>query len=492
MTQDRPDRILRAGDTCWTIARADRAAVIIDAADYFATVRAAIRKARHSVLLIGWDFDTRLALDRPDDDAGVPNTLGKLLDWAVRQQPGLQIHVLRWNLGAINALGRGTTPLAILDWMTDDRIHFKLDAAHPAGSAHHQKIVVIDDALAFCGGIDMTGDRWDTREHLDRHPLRVRPTTRRPYPPWHDVSTAVDGRAAQALGELARERWRRATGETLTPPTPTEVWPDGLTPLFRDVDVAIARTAPEHEGRPGVHEIEALYLQAIRSVRHTLYIESQYFASRTIADAMAERLSEPDGPEIVLVNPEAAQGWLEEEVMGASRAMLLDRIARADRHGRFRLYTPVTAKGQPIYVHAKVMVVDDRLLKIGSSNLNNRSMGFDTECDLALETAPDMAEDHAVRASILSLRNDLVSEHLGVTQDALEASIKRWNGSLLRAIEDLRSSGRSLRPFKAPDITEAERALFEENALLDPERPASRWQGARRRLSGWVPWGRNG
>ncbi|WP_347919250.1 phospholipase D-like domain-containing protein [Paracoccus marcusii] len=492
MTDDRPDRMLRAGETCWAIARAGRVAVIIDAADYFATVRDAIQKARHSVLLIGWDFDTRIALDRPDDDAQVPNTLGKLLDWAIETTPGLQIHVLRWNLGAINALGRGTTPLAILDWMTDDRIHFKLDAAHPAGSAHHQKIVVIDDALAFCGGIDMTGDRWDTREHLDTHPHRVRPTTRRPYPPWHDVSTAMDGPAAKALGELARERWRRATGETLTPPTPTDVWPDGLTPLFHDVDVAIARTAPEYDGRPGVHEIEALYLEAIRSAHRTLYIESQYFASRTIADAMAMRLAEPDGPEIVLVNPEAAQGWLEEEVMGSSRAMLLDRIAAADRHGRFCLYTPVTEKGQPIYVHAKVMVVDDRLLKIGSSNLNNRSMGFDTECDLALEASPDPSEDHAIRASILSLRNDLVSEHLGVTQDVLEASLERLNGSLLRAIEALRSTGRSLVPFDAPTISDAERALFEENALLDPERPASRWQTARRTFVGLVPWGRRG
>ncbi|TGN61812.1 phospholipase [Paracoccus liaowanqingii] len=490
MSEHTPDRMLRAGETCWTIARAGRVAVIIDAADYFAMVREAIQKARHSVLLIGWDFDTRIALDRPDDDARVPNRLGKLLDWAIKEQPGLQIHVLRWNLGAINELGRGTTPLAILDWMTDDRIHFKLDAAHPAGSAHHQKIVVIDDALAFCGGIDMTGDRWDTREHLDEHPLRVRPTTKRHYPPWHDVSTAVDGRAAQALGELARERWRCATGETLTPPTPTEVWPEELTPLFRDVDVAIARTAPEYDGRAGVQEIEALYLEAIRSVRQTLYIESQYFASLPLADAMAKRLSEPDGPEIVLVNPDKAQGWLEEEVMGSSRAMLLDRIATADRHGRFRLYTPVTEQRQPIYVHAKVMVVDDRLLKVGSSNLNNRSMGFDTECDLAMEASPDPAEDHAVRRSILSLRNDLVAEHLGVTQDVLEASLERWNGSLVRAIEELRTTGRSLVPFEAPDISDAERAVFEENALLDPERPTSRWRSARRTLSNINPFGR--
>jgi phospholipase D1/2 len=171
------ERLLRPGDTCWRIERANRMAVIVDAADYFATVRAAVQRARHSVLLIGWDFDTRIRLDRADDGSGVPNTLGKFLKWIVRKRPELRVYVLRWDLGVLHSLGRGTTPLVILDWMTSKRVRFKLDGAHPAGSAHHQKIVVIDDALAFCGGIDMTADRWDTREHLDDDPQRVRPTT---------------------------------------------------------------------------------------------------------------------------------------------------------------------------------------------------------------------------------------------------------------------------------------------------------------------------
>ncbi len=93
---------------------------------------------------------------------------------------------------------------------------------------------------------------------------------------------------------------------------------------------------------------------------------------------MAARLREPDGPEIVVVNPETADGWLEEKAMGSARARLLRLVRAADRFGRFRLYTPVAAGGTPIYVHAKVLVMDDRLLRIGSSNLNNRSLGYDT------------------------------------------------------------------------------------------------------------------
>ena len=334
----------------------------------------------------------------------------------------------------------------------------------------------------------MTGDRWDTRAHLDDDPNRVRPTTRRRYGPWHDVSTAVDGEAARALGQLARGRWKRATGQDLEPSPPIgEAWPDSLEPSLRDVDVAISRTASEYDDRPAVHEVEALYLAAIEAARKTLYIESQYFASRKIAEAMARRLREEDGPEIVLVNPETADGWLEEEVMGSARARLLRFIHEADTHGRFCLYTPVTSGGAPIYVHAKVMAVDDRLLKVGSSNLNNRSLGFDTECDLSVEALPGAPGAVALSRSIIGLRNDLLAEHLGVPDAAVEAQIEAADGSVIRAIDALRSDGRSLRPFESSSLNDVEATVLGENQLLDPERPASRWRSLRRGLRRVAP-----
>ena len=477
-------RVLRPGETCWRIEQAENVAVIIDAADYFRVVRDAMREARHSLLLIGWDFDTRIQLDPTDGAVDVPNQLGQYLKWVVKNRPQLHVHLLKWNLGALQSFGRGETPLVVLNWMTSSRVHFRLDHAHPVAAAHHQKIVVIDDALAFCGGIDMTADRWDTRRHLDDDPHRRRPTTHRRYGPWHDVTTAVAGDAARALGDLARDRWERATGERLEPPPPVEPrWPDGLEPLAERVPVAISRTIPEYKGGKAIHEIEALYLAAIEATERVLYIESQYFASRKIAEAMAERLAEADGPEIVIVNPESADGWLEEEVMGSSRARLLRMIERADVRGRFRLYTPVTEGREPIYVHAKVLVMDDRLLRVGSSNLNNRSMGFDTECDLSIEAG---GGDTGLRAKILRLRDDLLSEHLGVDIDAVQRAVSSADGSLIRAIETLRSDGRSLVAFEPPELNAFEEEVLAENELLDPERPARR--GRALRLSRWLPW----
>jgi phospholipase D1/2 len=480
--EDRATRILRPGETCWRVARAHRLSVIVDAADYFATVRTAMLQARHTVLMIGWDFDTRIVLDPRDRDGEGPDRLGRFVKWVVEQKPDLKVYILKWDLGVLPMIGRGSTPMMVLDWMTHKRIRLKLDHAHPSGSAHHQKVVVIDDALAFCGGIDMTADRWDTRAHLDDDPHRVRPTTKRRYGPWHDATAAVDGDAARALGVLARDRWTRATGKEIPPsPAVDGAWPEGLEPSMTEVDVAISRTIPAYDGHPGVHEIEALYLDAIAGAKRTLYIESQYFASRKIAEAMARRLREPDGPEIVVVNPDSADGWLEEKVMGSSRARLLRLIGKSDIHDRFRLYTPVTEAGEPIYVHAKVLVMDDRLLRVGSSNLNNRSMGFDTECDLSIE-APHEA-DAALRRRIVGLRHDLLAEHLGVENATVEAALERSGGALIRAIESLRGSGRTLVPFEPPALSALEDEVLGENELLDPERPAGRrWRKRLRRL----------
>ena len=227
--------ILRPGETCWRLASASRFAVIVDAADYFAALKAAIRRARHAIYLIGWDFDTRIALEHDSAEEEAPNRLGEVINAAVERCPDLQVYVLKWDLGLLQTIGRGATPLFVLDWLTSRRVHLRLDAAHPLGGCHHHKIAVIDDALAFCGGIDITVGRWDTREHRDHDPRRTSPWGLA-QEPWHDATAAVDGDAARALGELARDRWKHATGETLDPPDlGHEVWPETLRPTFRDV-----------------------------------------------------------------------------------------------------------------------------------------------------------------------------------------------------------------------------------------------------------------
>ncbi len=465
------ERALVPGRTCWRREQADRFALIVDAADYFRFAKAAMLEAQHSIMLIGWDFDTRIKFEPQSPGMRGPNRLGRFLAWLPKRRPGLQIYLLKWDLGMVQALGRGMTPLFVLDLITTRRLRLKLDAAHPAGAAHHQKIVVIDDSLAFCGGIDMTVDRWDTREHRDGDRRRRKPSGRA-YAPWHDATAAVDGDAARAIGDLARERWRLATGERIAPaPSRTHAWPRDLAPTFERVEIGIARTIPEFDGDPEVREIERLYLEAFARADRAIYIETQYLASRKLVEALAQQLGDGEGPDIVIILPEGAGGWLERKAMDGARRKLLRLLWRADRHKRLGVYYPVTQSGEPIYVHAKIMIVDDWLLRVGSSNLNNRSMGFDTECDLAFEVTPDAPNEPQLRAAITSVRQDLLCEHLGVTAEAFTSAFNRNEGSLFKTVESLRRPGRTLKPFQPADIADDDSVLAE-NELLDPESPA--------------------
>ena len=352
-------------------------------------------------------------------------------------------------------------PTVAMGVFGSDRIHFALDGHHPFGACHHQKIVVADDLFAFCGGIDTTEDRWDTSEHMPNDPRRLRKDGS-PAPPWHDVTSALTGPAASALGELARRRWRRATGDQLDRPGDrTELpWPAGLEIVARNLNIAIARTEPPFEGESLVNEIERLCLDQIAAARNSIYIESQYFAAESICQALEARLREPDGPEIVVVNPQAALSSLEDEAMHVLRGRLISRMDAADRGDRFRILYPVTRAGEPIYIHAKVFIIDDRVLRIGSSNLNDRSMGFDTECDIAFESPND---DFDV---IEQFRTRLLAEHLGVEPSRVENALSR-TGSLIDTIDALNDERRGFRAISRKSESRLG-GWFADSRVFDP------------------------
>jgi phosphatidylserine/phosphatidylglycerophosphate/cardiolipin synthase-like enzyme len=356
----------------------------------------------------------------------------------------------------------------------------KLDGKHPLGSSHHQKMLVIDDSIAFCGGIDVTLDRWDTRLHLDDDPDRLRPNGR-PYGPWHDASSLFTGPAARALGDLCRERWVRAGGDQIRPVTIATPLPETVRGFsFGAVDLAIARTSPSHQEETPIVEIERLYLDMIAAARHSIYAESQYFASRAIAQAIAKRLMEPEGPEVVLITPLASDNWLGVMAMDTARARLRESLRRHDRNGRFRIYHPITPKGLPIYVHSKLMVIDDEYIRVGSSNINNRSMRFDKECDVAFAACGS----DRLKARIGGFRTELLAEHLGMSAEIVASTVLK-QGSLIRAIEELRardkvSAGITLVPYETPAMTEIETWLAD-NEILDPEGPEQVFEPIERR-----------
>jgi len=462
----------------WRFAKASRAHVVVDAAAYFDLMHEAMLKARQRILLIGWDFDTRIKLAggrrwwNLPRRTRFPARLGAFVVWLVQRTPGLEVRVLKWNFGALKFIFRGSMILDLVRWAWNRSIDFKFDSAHPLGCSHHQKIVVIDDRFAVCGGIDMTSDRWDTPAHRDEDPRR-RKINGKPYGPWHDLTMLAEGEAAFALGELGRKRWRQAGGKPMHPckPQAETAWPESVVAEFRDVEIGIARTRAAWRDVSEVREIERLFVEQIRRARRLIYAESQYFASRKIAEAIALKVAEPDPPEIVLINPESASGWLEQAAMDGARVRLRHAIVDRDHARRFRIFVPFTAGGTPIYVHSKMMIVDDEIVRVGSANMNNRSMGLDTECDVFIDAARP-GNGHIVNA-ITRLRHSLLAEHCGIATDQVAPLLER-HGSMAAMIEavcapDARQ-GKYLESFALRPLTDAEKAVAD-NALLDPERP---------------------
>ena len=469
----------------WRFARASRAHIVIDAADYYALMQQAMLGARQRIHMIGWDFDTRMRLGdgrkfwNLPRKAAYPARLGAFVIWLCGRRPGLQVRVLKWNFGALKFLFRGSMMLDLIRWMLNPSIDFKLDSAHPVGCSHHQKVVVIDDLFAVCGGIDMTSERWDTPEHLESDPRRHKPYSKKLYGPWHDLTMLVEGDAAGALAELGRDRWERAGGKPLAPckPQSKSAWPKSLIAEFEDVEIGIARTRAQFRGCKEVREIEALFIEHIARAKRFIYAESQYFASRAIAEALAQRLTQPDPPEIVLVNPDTAHGWLEQKAMDGARVQLCHAIGRRDPGKRFRIFLPFNAAGTQIYVHSKVMIVDDEVVRVGSANMNNRSMGLDSECDLFIDTArPGNA--HA-SAPIKRLRIALLAEHTGLAEAEVAAKLDS-NPSMIDLIMQAPRTGKHLAPFALRALTDAEKTVAD-NALLDPERPEELFEPMSRR-----------
>lgn len=481
----------------WRVERADEFSLIVDASDYFKALRKVIRASRQQLLLVGWDFDLEIEMLPGESDAdglapdGLPNKLGPFLEKVVEVQSELHIYMLKWNGSVLVAPGRlaPTLGLAVLG---SERIHLALDGHHPFGACHHQKIVVADDQIAFCGGIDATESRWDTSEHLPDDPRRV-DKKGEPTAPWHDVTSSVSGPAAAALGNLSRHRWLRARGETLAPPTPSKdsIWPDDLRVDAENIDVAIARTEPPFDGAPLRNEIEEAFLAGIREAKHTIYIESQYFAAETVCAAIEARLSEENGPQVVVINPEYALSEFEDDAMHELRDRAVARLIEKDVHDHFRIYFPVTVAGQPIYVHAKVFIVDGVDLHIGSANMNNRSMGFDTECNVIVMAQRDAVSD---------MQDRLLAEHLGVSQTEFRKTLEK-EGTLIDTIGALNGkSGRRLRDLKKRP-SNMRSAMLADTRLMDPRyhpnEDTSTGQGIRPRhlglvagavALGWIIW----
>jgi phosphatidylserine/phosphatidylglycerophosphate/cardiolipin synthase-like enzyme len=360
----------------------NRLDVYVDGAAALAEIAWAVEAARSSVWLAGWFFspDFRLRAEQAQ-------TLRELLAAAAQR---VEVRLLAW-AGAPLPLfhpDRGEVRSARDALVAGTRVQVALDSRERPLHCHHEKLVIVDGEVAFVGGIDLTayaGDRLDTPEHAARGSLG-----------WHDATTRIQGPAVADVADHFRLRWHEVTAEELPavpPPAPAG-----------EVELQIVRTVPEKIYRrlpQGEFTIVESYLRALRASEQLIYLENQFLWAPEIVAVLAEKLRNPPDDRfrlLVLLPAKANNG--NDDTRG-QLGVLAAADDGADRFLACTLYQPGEA-GRPVYVHAKIGIVDDRWLTIGSANLNEHSLFNDTEMNVVTH---DRALAHATRL-------DLWSEHL--------------------------------------------------------------------------------
>ena len=473
--------IFKPGYNCWRIERASRASILVDYANYYRDLYHAILKARHSLFIVGWDIDGRIELMRGKAAEGLttPTCLFELLKWKCEQNPDFKVYMNKWDYSIFFAKER--EPFAGRRWKSikTKNFHYVVDSVLPLAASHHQKIVVVDDEVAFCGGMDIALARWDYREHHPVNPDRCDPSGlfnnghHVHFSPYHDLMMMTAGPAAYALAELVRERWKLASGYDAHPLVKKpadhipESWPSGFDPDFENVDVAIARTLPPVKRRKRVEEIYQLYLDEIPQAEKFIYIENQFLVQNDIARAINKQMRLKPELRVIAVSCDKPKGVMEKKSMWTPRLEFKDIVESGGCADRIVLVHPISREdGQedPVRIHSKLMIIDDKFLHLGSANINNRSMGLDTECDQVI-----IGHDEKSRAKIAAIRTDLIREHSG--REAAE--IERLIHEGAPVSELVREVPTSRQHFKIIDDEEFRDEKFVPLArrVSDPRRP---------------------
>lgn len=461
--------ILVPGRNCWKLADARRFAVALDAESQRNALRQSLLGARRTIFIIGWHVDSQTLLGEDQHDVW-PHRLGDLLHALLQQRPKLRVYVLAWDFCMLYSGQREWPPVYRQAWPHHRRLVHRLDARHPAGGAHHQNFVVIDDTVAFVGGLDLA--RETRSGAIEAAEIGAGPGARL------GAQAVFDGPAAALMGELARARWEHSAGRRVasqrrrgahpvTASSDALLWPPCLPPDMYDVRVGISRTEPAYAGRPATGEIRQLFVDAIHAARHIVYFENGYFTAQVIAQALSDRLRRQDAPETILVTQPGAAGWLDEAAMAGMRAEIHAEIQKQDPGHRYHAYCPPVSESQgneAAVVRSKLFSVDDTLLCLGSANLSNRSMMLDTECQVSVEAA-----QAAHREALARIRARLLAARLGVHEQVMATAIAQEG--VAAAIGRLDPAGLALAPFspRAEDMPEtAAKGLW-----VDRERPVS-------------------
>jgi phosphatidylserine/phosphatidylglycerophosphate/cardiolipin synthase-like enzyme len=374
---------------------------LIDGETALDRLAADVAAAEESVLLAGWHFDPSFRLVH-----GGPALRELLADTAER----VEVRLLAW-AGAPLPLfspSRSTVREERERFVRGTRVRMALDARERPMHCHHEKLAVIDGRIAYVGGIDLTGlagDRLDS----SGHPVRVGFG-------WHDASQRIEGPLVGDVAAHLALRWHEVTGEHVPRPDATDAQGETTAQFVRTVPNDVYDALPRGDFR-----ILESYVAALRGARRFIYFENQFLWSPEIASVLREKLRHPPTPEfrILCVLPAKPNSGNDD-----TRGVLGELIEADNEAGRIyacALYARSGPRADPVYVHAKIAIVDDRWLTIGSANLNEHSLFNDTEMNVVADD-PELARRTRLR---------LWAEHLErppeeIPADPIEAIDELW------------------------------------------------------------------
>ena len=474
--------ILQPGRNCWTPSAAvDSCGLLVDGRAYYSAFHHAAGKARSYILIAGWKFNSTVRLLRGEDaDGKRSNTrflpfLKELCD----RNPDLHIYILAWNYSHIYSL-QWEWFLASKFNKAHERIHFCFDGDHAIGGSHHQKFVVIDGQLAFVGGLDFNSDDWDDRLHHAENHHRA-DIDHEPHGPYHDAQVYLSGPAVRELKRYFATRWNNAGNPPLAlPDADSSVSIEGQLPI-QTRTLAFAVNQPRTMRSPeSLMHIRNLYCDAISNAKHLIYIENQYFTSSAVSDALIGRMKKDmDSPlDIAIVLPKTHHGWLESMALEPARLRVLEAIRSVAQETGHRLGIYYSAARSddgeevPTLIHSKMLIVDDRFLTVGSANISNRSMGLDTELNIAWEALGP--EDRSLAESIYRVRLNLVDEHCGFRECDGAAELKKTKALVPSLDKLIENCSCRLRRLTRDRILQEQRwiePLERWGFYIDPDRP---------------------
>ncbi len=306
--------------------------------------------ATDRVYIIGWDIHSQTRFVGPSGHAedGFPEELGPFLKALLQARAELRIDVLSWDFPALYAAEREWNSPSKFTTGTSDRLRFCFDASLPLGSAQHQKIVVIDGAVAFSGGLDLTIRRWDTSEHAAGNPHRVG-SRRQAVPAVSRCPVHGRWRSRRRPSGTGREplAGRRLHGRKRNLPA-DDRWPASVPVQARDIIAGIARTEIKTAHDPGVDEVARLFEASINAANRFIYIENQFTSTTEIASVLAQRMQDVPSLRVLIVTPKMHSSWFESQAMQGGRGGFIDAFVAAGVMDRIRFLYPATRDARPL------------------------------------------------------------------------------------------------------------------------------------------------